>query len=112
MVEGLGLGLLSLDDLGAVRWMVGPGTGLWNRPAGQWKGTEDPGWAGQGQGSLSSGKPQPLSLLPGGLQPGPGGCHFPVSQSCPSLPASWVAVTPEVDSAVLNSLAFLPTGRV
>ena len=91
MGGGLGLGLLSLDDLGAVRWMVGPGTGLWNRPAGQWKGTEDRGWAGQGQGALSSGNPQPRSPLPGGCSQALVGATFLfLSPALPCQPPGWL----------------------
>lgn len=81
MVGGLGLGLLSLDDLGSVRWEVGPGMGLQNRPEGQWKEAEEPGWTRQSQGALPSGSSP--ALLSGAAASS--WCLLPLSQPCPAV---------------------------
>lgn len=73
----LGLGLLSLNDLGAGRWAVGPGVGLLDRLAGQGKGAEEPGWAGQGRARDHS-LMEALSPVPRWLEARPW-CLFPVS---------------------------------
>lgn len=73
----LGLGLLTLNDLGAGRWAVG----LLHRLAREWKGAEESGCTGQGQVPLPNGGPQPCSQ--GAV--GSPWYLFPISQSFPAL---------------------------
>lgn len=86
MMGDLRLGLIFLNDLV-------DSIDLCDRPAGQWKGTEDPGGLCRAR-ATPSGNPSPTPP-PQGLQSNLGGCLFAVSQPClhppPHPPASrWV----------------------
>lgn len=64
---------------------MGPGIGLQNRPAGLWKGAEEPGRAGQDQGPRPSGSHQPSSWV---LQPGLGTSFLFLFHIC--HPSGWL----------------------